>query len=313
VKLTTEPKEWRAYLEDARRRGQQVGVHPTMGALHAGHRANIRRAAAECDVVAVTIFVNPLQFGPNEDFGSYPRDLARDAAQAEEAGADIVLAPGTEAMYPDEPLVTVHVKRIGEILEGRHRPGHFDGVATVVAKLLALSGPCRAYFGEKDYQQLVVVRRLVKDLSLPVDVVPCPTVREPDGLAMSSRNAYLGPPERLAARALYWSLLAGKRAVEEQGVTDPARARAEMLEVANREPLFEPDYAEVVDAHTLEVPAVLSGETRLLVAGRVGKARLIDNVGAEVPLPESLPTQSATKHDQTPGRTASPSGVAAEG
>ncbi len=193
VILTTAPEELRAYMDDARRDGKQVGLHLTMGALHAGHRANIRRAAAECDAVAVTIFVNPLQFGPNEDFGAYPRDLGTDIAHAEDAGADIVLAPGTEAMYPEEPLVTVHVKRLGEILEGRHRPGHFDGVATVVAKFLALSGPCRAYFGEKDYQQLVVVRRLVTDLSLPVDVVPCPTVREPDGLAMSSRNAYLGP------------------------------------------------------------------------------------------------------------------------
>jgi pantoate--beta-alanine ligase len=307
VILTTAPEELRAYMDNARRDGKRVGLHLTMGALHAGHRANIRRAAAECDAVAVTIFVNPLQFGPNEDFGAYPRDLGTDIAHAEDAGADIVLAPGTEAMYPEEPLVTVHVKRLGEILEGRHRPGHFDGVATVVAKFLALSGPCRAYFGEKDYQQLVVVRRLVTDLSLPVDVVPCPTVREPDGLAMSSRNAYLGPAERLAARALYWSLLAGKRAVEEQGLTAPARVRAKMLEVSNREPLFELDYAEVVDASTLEVPAVLSGESRLVVAGRVGKARLIDNVGTEVPPPGNLPLRGPTEQNETPQRTASPS------
>lgn len=277
---TTEPQEMSAFLDQARREGKQVGLHLTMGALHAGHRANIRRAAAECDVVAATIFVNPLQFGPSEDFGSYPRDLAGDAAQVEEAGADIVLAPETAAMYPEEPLVTVRVKRLGDILEGRHRPGHFDGVATIVAKFFALSGPCRAYFGEKDYQQLVIVRRLVTDLSLPIEVVACPTVREPDGLALSSRNAYLGPPERLAARALYWSLLAGKRAMEEQGLTNPAAVQAAMLAVAGREDRFEPDYAEVVDPSTLEVPPVLSGETRLLVAGRIGKARLIDNVAA---------------------------------
>ena len=292
--LTTEPQEMSAYLDKARHDGKQVGVHLTMGALHAGHRANIRRAAAECDLVAVTIFVNPLQFGPNEDFGAYPRDLASDAAQAEEAGADIVLAPATGAMYPEEPLVTLHVERLAEVLEGRHRPGHFDGVATIVAKFFALSGPCRAYFGEKDYQQLVIVRRLVADLSMPVEVVPCLTVREPDGLAMSSRNAYLDPAERMAARTLYWSLLAGKRSIEEQAVTAPAQVRAEMLEVARREPLFDLDYAEVVGSHTLEVPTVLSGEVRLLVAGRVGKARLIDNVGAEVPRPENLPAPQLT-------------------
>ena len=153
-------------------------------------------------------------------------------------------------------------------------------MATIVTKFLALSGPCRAYFGEKDYQQLVIVRRLVSDLSLPVEVVACPTVREPDGLALSSRNAYLGPAERVAARALYWSLLAGKRALEEEGTTRPSEVRAAMVEVAGREDLFDLDYAEVVDPVTLEVPPALSGEARLLVAGRVGKARLIDNVGA---------------------------------
>ncbi len=277
--MTAEPNEWSAFLDRARQDGKQVGLHMTMGALHAGHRANIRRAAAECDLVAVTIFVNPLQFGPHEDFGAYPRDLAGDTAQAEEAGADIVLAPGTNAIYPEEPLVTVRVKQLGEILEGRLRPGHFDGVATIVTKFLALSGQCRAYFGEKDYQQLVIVRRLVSDLSLPVEVVACPTVREPDGLALSSRNAYLGPAERVAAKALYWSLLAGKRAVEEEGTTRPAEVQAVMLEVAAREDLFDLDYAEVVDPVTLEVPSALSGEARLLVAGKIGKARLIDNVG----------------------------------
>lgn len=295
--ITTEPQEWSAFLDQARRQGKHVGLHLTMGALHAGHRANIRRAAAECDVVAVTIFVNPLQFGPSEDFAAYPRDLEADAAQAEEAGAGIVLAPPTAAMYPEEPLVTVRVKRLGEILEGRHRPGHFDGVATVVTKFFGLAGPCRAYFGEKDYQQLVIVRRLAADLSLPVEVVACPTVREPDGLALSSRNAYLAPAERMAARVLYFSLLNGKRAVEEQGLTGPAEVRAAMLEAAGREELFDLDYADVVSPSTLEVPPVLTGEARLLVAGRVGKARLIDNVAAEVPSRESL---GATNTKQEP-------------
>ena len=212
-----------AFLDQARREGKQVGLHLTMGALHAGHRANIRRAAAECDVVAATIFVNPLQFGPSEDFGSYPRDLAGDAAEVEEAGADIVLAPETAAMYPEEPLVTVRVKRLGDILEGRHRPGHFDGVATIVAKFFALSGPCRAYFGEKDYQQLVIVRRLVTDLSLPIEVVACPTVREPDGLALSSRNAYLGPSRTTGSAGPLLVIIGRKTSHGGAGFDQPGR------------------------------------------------------------------------------------------
>jgi pantoate--beta-alanine ligase len=251
-----------------------------MGSLHGGHRTIIRRAAAETDVVVVSIFVNPLQFGPGEDFDAYPRDLERDRAQAEEAGADVVFAPSTAAMFPEEPQVTVRVNRLADILEGAHRPGHFDGVATIVTKLLALAGPCHAYFGEKDYQQLVVVRHLVDDLSLPAVVVGCPTVREPDGLALSSRNAYLSATERSAATVLYHSLLAGKRAVEEQGVSDVAEVRAAMTAVAQREDLFDLDYAEVVDPGTLSVPPEVGAEVRLLIAGRTGKARLLDNLAA---------------------------------
>jgi len=251
-----------------------------MGSLHGGHRANIRRASADCDVVAVSVFVNPLQFGPGEDFDAYPRDLERDCAQAREAGADIVFAPPTSAIFPEIPGVTVRVNRLADVLEGAHRPGHFDGVATVVTKLLALAGPCHAYFGEKDYQQLVVVRHLVADLSLPVVIVACPTVREPDGLALSSRNAYMSAPERVAATVLYRSLLAGKRAVEEQRVTDVAEVREAMTSIARQEHLFELDYAEVADPSTLSVPQVVGAEVRLLIAGRTGKARLIDNLAA---------------------------------
>jgi pantoate--beta-alanine ligase len=280
--ITDKPQDLRTFLDEARRAGKSVGFHPTLGALHGGHRSNIRRAAAECDLVAVSIFVNPLQFGPNEDFESYPRDLDNDYAQAEEAGADIVLAPPMDAMFPEEPVVTVRVKHLGEVLEGHHRPGHFDGVATIVTKLFGITGPCYAYFGEKDYQQLVIVRRLVADLSLPVGVVPCTTVREPDGLALSSRNEYLTPIERGAAPVLYWSLLAGKRAVEEQGATNVADVRAAMVEVAEREKLFQLEYAEVVSPQSLAVPPVISTESRLLIAGRVGKVRLIDNVAANV-------------------------------
>jgi len=280
VIVTDKPAEFRAFLDQARSRGKRAGFHPTMGALHGGHRSNIRQAAAECDVVAVSIFVNPLQFGAGEDFGSYPRDLDGDLAQAADAGADVVLAPPPEEMFPEEPLVTVAVKQLADVLEGAARPGHFEGVATVVTKFLNIAGPCWAYFGEKDYQQLVVVRRLVSDLSLPAVVVSCPTVREPDGLAISSRNTYLSAAERQAAPVLYWALLAGKRAVHERGVTAPSDVRATMVDVAESQEAFQLDYAEVVDPRTLEVPETISGEVRLMIAGRIGRTRLIDNLGA---------------------------------
>lgn len=280
MKVTDQPSQLREWLDQARRHGATVGLHPTMGSLHGGHTANIRRAAAECDVVAVTIFVNPLQFGPGEDFEAYPRSLDADTAKAEAAGADFLLAPSTEAMFPTPALTTVSVANLAGRWEGQDRPGHFDGVATIVTKLLAITGPCYAYFGEKDYQQLVIVRRLVDELSLPVVVVACPTVREPDGLAISSRNAYLSPPERQAAPVLYWSLLAGKRAVEEHGVAEGAEVRAAMLEVASRQERFELDYAEVVGPATLAPVAAITGEVRLLIAGRIGRTRLIDNVPA---------------------------------
>ncbi len=283
MKVAHEPAEVRALLDQARSEGRRTGLVPTLGALHAGHRSLVRRAAADCDFVVVSVFVNPLQFGPGEDFGSYPRDLEGDCAQAEEAGAHLVFAPSQEAMYPVPPLTTVRVERLSSVLEGRSRPGHFDGVATVVTKLFAIAGPCAAYFGEKDYQQLLVVRRLVTDLSLPVVVVACPTVREPDGLALSSRNRYLSPPERAAAPVLYWALLAGKRAIEEEGATDPAQVRAAMRAVAGREPLLALDYAEVASPEDLSSPATITAEVRLLIAGRLGRARLIDNVSATPP------------------------------
>jgi pantoate--beta-alanine ligase len=251
-----------------------------MGALHAGHSANIRKAASECGTVAVSIFVNPLQFGPNEDFASYPRDLDADLTEAEKAGARIVLAPPAEAMFPEPPVATVRLNRLADVFEGKVRPGHFEGVATVVTKLLSIAGPCFAYFGEKDYQQLVVVRHLVADLSLPAVIVGCPTVRDPDGLALSSRNAHLSPAEREVAPVLYWSLLAGKREIEEGGVKDVAQVRAAMETVPASRPAVQLDYAQVVDPLTLAVPDVISGEVRLLIAGRVGGVRLIDNLSA---------------------------------
>ncbi|TML63144.1 MAG: pantoate--beta-alanine ligase, partial [Actinobacteria bacterium] len=271
----------RKELDAARARGESVGLVPTMGYLHDGHAALIRQARAECDVVVVTDFVNPLQFGEPADLESYPRDLDHDAAVATGAGADFLFAPSVDEMYPERVQTTVRVAGVSEGLEGVSRPGHFDGVATVVAKLFAVAGPCRAYFGEKDFQQLAVVRRVVADLSLPVDVVGCATVREPDGLAMSSRNVRLSPDERRAATVLHRALAAGAAALE-AGERDPSVIAAVMAAAIACEPLARLDYAEAVDANDLSVPDRLSGDVRLLVAARVGTTRLIDNMGVTI-------------------------------
>lgn len=288
LELVEHAAAWRSRLDSCRAKGQQVGLVPTMGALHGGHMSLIRRAAADCDVVAVTDYVNPLQFGAGEDLATYPRDLERDCGLAADAGAAIVFAPALDEMWPEPPATTVSVAGdLAESLEGSSRPGHFAGVATIVAKLLSLAGPCVAYFGEKDYQQLAVVRRMVKDLSIPVDVVACPTVRDVDGLALSSRNAYLTPAEREAAPRLYYALLAGKRAVEDDGVDDPALVQKAMAECLSSEPLFHIDYAAVADPETLRQSARITSEVRLLMAARIGRARLIDNVPATPPGPET--------------------------
>jgi len=282
VRLVTDPAEWRQVLDAEREGGRTVGLVPTMGALHGGHLSLLRAAAAQRDVVAMTDYVNPLQFGPGEDLAAYPRDLERDCQVAAGVGADLVFAPDPQDMFPVPPATTVHPEGPALPLEGTWRPGHFDGVATIVTKLLALSGPCWAYFGEKDWQQLVVVRRLVEDLSLPAGVVACPVVRESDGLALSSRNAYLTAPQREAAPTLYYALLAGRRAVEE-GEEDPAAVRRAMADTLGRQPLFRPDYLEVADPETLLVPSRLAGDLRLLGAARIGTTRLIDNIPAASP------------------------------
>lgn len=263
----------RKALDTERAADRTVGLVPTMGALHEGHLSLVRRAVAECDVVAVTVFVNPLQFGPAEDLAAYPRDLEGDALLAEAAGAAYLFAPSVGEMFPGGTLTTVHVAGVSEGGEGAARPGHFDGVATVVAKLFNTAGPARAYFGEKDHQQLEVVRRMVADLSFPVDVVACPTVREADGLALSSRNAYLTAAERAAAPVLHRALRAGA-ALAGQGVTDPATLVAAMGEVVRAEPLATLDYAEAVPE---------DGGVRLSVAARIGTTRLIDNLRAVGP------------------------------
>lgn len=268
----------RAVLDEARAAGRRVGFVPTMGYLHEGHTSLMDRARAGDDVVVVSIFVNPLQFGAGEDLDAYPRDLDRDTALCADAGVDLLFTPTLGEMYPHPVLTTVSVAEVSAPLEGAFRPTHFAGVATVVAKLFSIVGPCRAYVGEKDYQQVAVLRRMVADLSMPVEIVACPTRREPDGLAMSSRNLYLAPAERAAAPVLYRALRAGAAAVG-AGETDPAAVRTLMREIIEAEPLAQLDYAEVVDADLLSVPEVLAGNLRLLAAVRFGKARLIDNVG----------------------------------
>ena len=269
---------YRKALETERAAGRTVGLVPTMGALHAGHSSLIRRASRECDAVAVTIFVNPLQFAPGEDLATYPRDLQGDSAKITEAGAVYLLAPPVQEMFAAPPMTSVTVSPIGDALEGASRPSHFTGVATIVAKLFAVSGPCRAYFGEKDYQQLAVIRRMVDDLGFAVDVVGCPTVRDTDGLALSSRNAYLSPDERAAAPTLYRALLAGRDAID-AGERDPGSVRATMAGVVASQPTFSLDYAEVTAADLTPLGTV-AGEVRLLIAARIGRARLIDNLGA---------------------------------
>jgi pantoate--beta-alanine ligase len=284
VLVTHTVAEFVGALDAARAEGSIVGLVPTMGALHAGHCALIERAAAENDVVAVTIFVNPLQFGDPDDITNYPRTLDADLAACCAAGVHIVFAPSVTEMYPDHPCTqatTVSVSSVSERWEGASRPGHFDGVATVVTKLFAIAGRCRAYFGEKDWQQLALVRRLARDLSLPVEVVGCPTAREPDGLALSSRNVRLDAGERRAATVLRRALDAGQ-ALLDAGCRNPATVCEAMAAVFAREPLAELDYAALVDADELTVPAMIDDRRplRLLVAATVGPVRLIDNCAA---------------------------------
>ena len=276
--------ELRDALDAHRAGGDRIGFVPTMGYLHDGHVSLMRAARAATDVVVASVFVNPLQFAAHEDLDDYPRDLGRDATLAEAAGVDLLFVPPLAEMYPEPVQTTVTVAGVSEGMEGGSRPTHFAGVATVVAKLLSVVGPCTAYFGEKDFQQLAVVRRMVADLSMPVAVVGCETVREPDGLAMSSRNAYLDPAQRCAAPVVHRALRSGAAAVL-AGERDPAEVCGLMARVVADEPLAELDYVEVVDAATLTTPDPLAGELRLLAAVRFGPTRLIDNVGVTVPAP----------------------------
>jgi pantoate--beta-alanine ligase len=288
-------------LSAARATGRRVGLVPTMGALHEGHLSLIARARAECDTVAVSIFVNPLQFGDPEDIERYPRTLERDLFASAEAGADVVFVPAVREMYPswpDPPATTVSVRGVSDRWEGASRPGHFDGVATVVAKLFAVAGPCRAYFGLKDFQQLAVVRAMAADLSLPVEIVGCPIVREPDGLALSSRNVRLSGDERAAATVLSRALAAGRAAIAAGERSGAEVARVMRHVVSTQEEGVHLDYAVAVNAATLLEETHLHdpATVRLLIAARVGPVRLIDNSAAldeaasTVPIPPTTDT-----------------------
>ena len=264
------------FLAAHRAVSKRIGLVPTMGYLHAGHLSLVRAARQDCDVVVMSIFVNPKQFGPQEDFATYPRDMAGDLRQAREAGVDAVFTPAVAEMYPPGFLTEVSVHELTSPLCGAARPGHFNGVTTVVAKLFNIVGPDRAYFGQKDYQQVTVIRKMVTDLHLPLEVITCPTVREPDGLAMSSRNAYLNPAERQAALVLWRALrLAEERLT--QGERQGARLAATLRDFISQEPLARIDYVAMCDPDTLREVEQIAGTVLVALAVYIGQTRLIDN------------------------------------
>ena len=268
-----------------RREGKTIGFVPTMGYLHEGHLSLIRIARKRADVVVVSIFVNPTQFGPNEDYDRYPRDFERDRKLCEKEGVDIIFAPSVEEMYPPDDLKNrTYVDIDGEmtkVLCGKYRPGHFRGVMTVVAKLFNIVQPDFAVFGQKDGQQLAVIRKMVKDLNFPIEIVAGPTVREPDGLAMSSRNEYLSPEERKVAPAIYKALVLGKTMIE-NGERDAKKVVAAVREFLENSGPFKVQYVEIVDADTMEILDKIRGRVMIATAVFLGNTRLIDNVVVEV-------------------------------
>jgi len=261
----------------AQAEGRSTGFVPTMGALHAGHLSLVRAALSECQPVIASIFVNPTQFGPSEDFQKYPRTFETDSKKLEAAGVDYLFAPEPSEIYPPGYRTWVNVEGLSERLEGRVRPGHFRGVTTVVLKLLEIVQPRKAFFGRKDAQQARIIRQMARDLHLDSEIVVCPIVREPDGLAMSSRNAYLNPAERRAATIVFRAL-DGARSSIACGERDALRLMAAMRETLRAEPLAEADYVELVDAETLEQVTRLRGTCLALLAVRIGAVRLIDNL-----------------------------------
>jgi len=282
MRIVTAAGEMRREAWERRKGGDTVGLVPTMGFFHQGHISLMRAARDECDFVVVSLFVNPTQFGPGEDLEDYPRDLARDIEMATQAGVDCIFHPRAEDMYPEPYLTYVMVEGITDGLCGPARPGHFRGVATVVAKLFNIIPADRAYFGLKDAQQVQVIRRMVRDLDFDVEIVACPTLREDDGLAMSSRNIYLEPDERKAATVLYRSLQLAQR-LSGEGERDPQKITEAMRGLIAQEPLVHPEYVEAVDWNTLAPAGELRGQVLFALAARVGNARLIDNVLIELP------------------------------
>ncbi len=277
MRITHDIPSTRAALAEVRRAGWQIGFVPTMGALHAGHMALVAAARRDGTFVVVSIFVNPTQFGPGEDYERYPRDTAGDVQQCQDAGVELLFMPAAADMYPPDAATTVHVARLGETLCGPGRPGHFDGVATVVAKLLNIVQPDRAYFGQKDAQQLAIIRRMVRDLDLPVTIVPCPTVREPDGLALSSRNAYLSSDDRQRARALYRALCDAREQIKSGTRAVPTLLDRMHRLVAEGRPTGV-DYISIVDPDTLQPVEQVAGPVLVALAVRFGHTRLIDNL-----------------------------------
>lgn len=270
-------KAMTAWSRKLQREGVRIGFVPTMGALHDGHRSLVRAARLACDAVAVSIFVNPLQFGPMEDFDRYPRTFAKDLCLCGQEGADAVFVPRARDLYPPEFETAVSVQRLTRRFEGLSRPGHFGGVTTVVAKLLNIVRPAQAFFGQKDYQQAVVVERLVADLNLETEIVVCPTVRESDGVALSSRNRFLSPEERRAATVLFRALSAG-RALIRAGERSVKKVEAAMTKLIWAEPLARLDYLSVAHPATFDEARVVRGRVVLLLAVWIGETRLIDNM-----------------------------------
>lgn len=280
ITLYTVP-EVRQFVQAAKQYGRTIGLVPTMGYLHEGHMTLVEASRQQNDITMASIFVNPLQFGPNEDFERYPRDLRRDVEMLARHGCDVVFAPSAAEMYPRPSATFVEVAELGERLEGASRPGHFRGMTTVVSKLFHIVTPDAAYFGQKDGQQVILVRRMVSDLHMAVEIVTVPTVREPNGLALSSRNIYLSPQERHHAAVLYRALEWASAQVENGGRSGASLADG-MRQMIAREPLVQLVYAEVVSADTLETMDKLSGRTMFAVAAHVGLARLIDNIVLDV-------------------------------
>ena len=269
--------EMRAACRAARQDRRRLGFVPTMGALHAGHMSLVRTARQQCDSVAASIFVNPTQFGPKEDFSKYPRTFDRDCELLEAEGVAILFAPTTEEIYPPGATTFVTVEDLSEKLCGRSRPGHFRGVSTVVAKLFNIVEPDLAFFGQKDAAQVVIIRRMVRDLGFNVEIVVCPIVREPDGLALSSRNAYLNPEQRKQATALYRALMR-VQSLADHGESDSVRLSAAALEEFRQQPEVCLDYFEIVDRETLDPVVSTSRGALVAVAAFVGTTRLIDNI-----------------------------------